>query len=82
MTKRLQRQCRYCKPTDSGASAMSCQKMAWKKEGAYDQAVSHRDICPMLRLQLQMAKEDTEERKRDKFDSLYYEMVAFSFSCL
>ena len=31
----------------------------------------------MLRLQLQMVKEDTEERKRDKFDSLYYEMVAF-----
>ena len=56
---------------------MSCQKMAWKKEGAYDQAVSHRDICPMLRLQLQMVKKDTEERKRDKFDSLYYEMVAF-----
>ena len=68
---------RYCKPPNTGATAMSCQKMAWKNVGSYDQAVRHRDICSLLKINHLMAKEVDEERKMKVFGTLYVEMVQF-----
>ena len=47
---------RYCNHQDTSdkLARFSCQRSAWKNFGKYEKAVSHKDICPMLRREQQM----------------------------